>query len=269
MQVLTTALSYPFHSSFHQARAPSWRRLHGRHHEWARTEARAHNGVETVQNSYVDAGIQVAINILVQNLSPWGLGCKHPLSRVLHNLLVTYLLTEAHSGYDLPFQSHRIFPVRALLGLPHHVLQHVTAACKCSPRRHPSPQGVFGGSPRHEEHHQSGDVCFHQFFMYLDDLRGRGPRAVAPSRAQTLSLEAIEPYASPSAVAVGVGGVERVGREPMAAGVSDERGNHTQSACTQHARSMAAEPAMGPRSLPLNEIIRRTGRRAAAARRHS
>jgi len=239
MQVLTTALFYPFHSSFHQARAPSWRRLHGRHHEWARTEARAHNGVETVQNSYVDAGIQVAINILVQNLSPWGLGCKHPLSRVLHNLLVTYLLTEAHSGYDLPFQSHRIFP------------------------------GVFGGSPRHEEHHQSGDVCFHQFFMYLDDLRGRGPRAVAPPRAQTLSLEAIEPYASPSAVAVGVGGVERVGREPMAAGVSDERGNHTQSACTQHARSMVAEPAMGPRSLPLNEIIRRTGRRAAAARRHS
>lgn len=233
----------PDDGSFHQARAPWWRRLHGRHHKWARTETRAHNGVETVQNSYMDAGIQVAINILVQNLSPWGLGCKHPLSRVLHNLLVTYLLTEAHSGYDLPFQSHRVFP------------------------------GIFGGAPRHEEHHQSGDVCFHQFFVYLDDLRGRGPRAVAPTATKGVGLTnpltptrpnsnklevASEPYASLMAVAGGVGGV---GRTPMATGVPDERGNHAKLACT--------EPSMGPRSVPLNEIIRRTGRRAAAARRRS
>ena len=100
----------------------------------------AHNAVETVQNSYLDAGIQVSINILVQNISPWGY--KDPLSRALHNLMVTYLLTEAHSGYDLPFMSHRLFPV------------------------------VFGGAPRHELHHQHGNVYFHQFFMWLDDLAG-------------------------------------------------------------------------------------------------
>ena len=134
--VLYDLLFYPFHASFHSSRAPAaWRRLHGRHHQWARRETAAHNAVETVQNSYVDAGVQVAINILVQNVSPWGLAHKHPLSRLLHNLMVTYLLTESHSGYDLPFQSHRIFPA------------------------------IFGGAPRHEEHHQRGAVCFHQFFM--------------------------------------------------------------------------------------------------------
>ena len=71
----------------------------------------------------------------------------HPLSRAAHNLMVTYLLSEAHSGYDLPFQSHRLFPA------------------------------IFGGSVRHEEHHQRGSVCFHQFFKYLDDSTGAAPRA--------------------------------------------------------------------------------------------
>ena len=31
---------------------------------------------------------------------------------------------------------------------------------------------VFGGAPRHELHHQHGNVYFHQFFMWLDDLAG-------------------------------------------------------------------------------------------------
>jgi len=129
---------YPFHASFHKLRVGPWRRQHTRHHQWASKERVAHNAVETVQNSYLDSGIQVAINILVQNISPWGY--KDPLSRALHNLMVTYLLTEAHSGYDLPFMSHRLFP------------------------------RVFGGAPRHELHHQHGNVYFHQFFMWIDDL---------------------------------------------------------------------------------------------------
>jgi len=100
----------------------------------------------------------------VQNISPWGY--KDPLSRALHNLMVTYLLTEAHSGYDLPFMSHRLFP------------------------------RVFGGAPRHELHHQHGNVYFHQFFMWIDDLAGftlpaaphprggAGPTKAAPTKAE-------------------------------------------------------------------------------------
>lgn len=96
----------------------------------------------------------MAINICVQNMSPWGF--KHPLSRAFHNLIVIYLLCESHSGYDLPFQSHRVLPP------------------------------IFGGSPRHELHHRRGDICYHQFFKWIDGLRGCGPPegvALLPARA--------------------------------------------------------------------------------------
>jgi sterol desaturase/sphingolipid hydroxylase (fatty acid hydroxylase superfamily) len=134
---------YPIHLYFHMG---PLRGLHQRHHRWAQSENFAHNAVETVQNSYLDAGIQVFINICIQHLSPWGF--KHPLSRALHNMMVVYLLTESHSGYNLPFMSHRLFP------------------------------GVFGGPIRHEVHHRHGGVYFHQFFTYLDDALGH---TLAPS----------------------------------------------------------------------------------------
>jgi sterol desaturase/sphingolipid hydroxylase (fatty acid hydroxylase superfamily) len=143
-------LFYPFHLSFHRARWRRWRSHHTRHHAWGRDEAVAHNAVETVQNSYLDSGIQVFINICVQQFSTWG--HKHPLSRALHNVMVIYLLCEAHSGYDLPFMSHRVFP------------------------------GVFGGPLRHEAHHQHAGIYYHQFFCYLDDFFGFvDKRAQAPA----------------------------------------------------------------------------------------
>ena len=149
-------LFYPFHLAFHRLRLPAWRRLHSRHHRWAAGEGdgAAHNAVETVQNTYVDAGVQVFINICVQQVSFWGR--KHPLSRFLHNFMVPYLLTEAHSGYDLPFMSHRLWPA------------------------------VLGGAPRHEVHHNRGGVYFHQYFKYLDDLLGHTPEAQARKRQRQL-----------------------------------------------------------------------------------
>lgn len=92
----------------------------------------------------VCVAVQVIVNIIVQQLSPWG--SKHVLSRLLHNLVVTYLLSESHSGYDLPFMSHRVFPA------------------------------IFGGSPRHNAHHNRGDVYYQQFFMYIDDALGFTPQ---------------------------------------------------------------------------------------------
>jgi cholesterol 25-hydroxylase len=84
---------------------------------------------------------QVLVNIIVQQVSPFG-GPKHVLSRLLHNIVVTYLLCEAHSGYDLPWMSHRVFPA------------------------------VFGGSVRHNAHHNKGDCYYQQFFKYIDDAAG-------------------------------------------------------------------------------------------------
>lgn len=146
---LYDALFYPFHYSFHKLRSGQWRKLHSRHHQWGATEDAPHNAIETVQNSYVDSGVQVFINICVQQFSPWGY--KHPLSRIFHNLMVTYLLCESHSGYDLPFMSHRLFPT------------------------------VFGGAPRHEAHHQRGNVYFHQFFMWIDDALGTVQKEPLPA----------------------------------------------------------------------------------------
>ena len=58
-----------------------------------------------VNHSLVDGSMQVAANIVTLNL----LG-SHELTRILHNLVVTYLLTESHSGFDFPWMLHRVLP---------------------------------------------------------------------------------------------------------------------------------------------------------------
>ncbi|CAK9026205.1 Cholesterol 25-hydroxylase (Cholesterol 25-monooxygenase) [Durusdinium trenchii] len=98
-----------------------------------------------VNQSLEDGTMQVLINILVQNLPLFAGLPKHKMSRLLHNILVTYLLSEAHSGLDLPWSTHRLCPK------------------------------ILGGAYRHEFHHHRRDCCFHQFFCYLDDLLGYGP----------------------------------------------------------------------------------------------
>mmetsp|Transcript_15914 Transcript_15914/g.24484 ORF Transcript_15914/g.24484 Transcript_15914/m.24484 type:complete len:277 (-) Transcript_15914:35-865(-) len=129
-------LFYWIHLAFHKCKhlVP----FHKYHHVWEKGPLRAS---ETVRLSPLDAALQVAVNILVQNIQP----NKHPLTRLAHNITIIYLLVEAHSGYDFPFFTHNICPV------------------------------VFGGSIRHNIHHQRGDVYFHQFLKYLDDLFGFVP----------------------------------------------------------------------------------------------
>ena len=92
----------PIHYLMHNWKLGSVRRVHGYHHRSGTTL----NALETVQHSYIDGFLQVFVNIMVQKVSPFG-GAKHVMSRLLHNLSVTYLLSEAHSGYrDLPWMSH-------------------------------------------------------------------------------------------------------------------------------------------------------------------
>jgi len=107
-------------------------------------KARFLEAEHVVNHSLLDGALQVAVNIFVQNLPLLG-EPKHKLSRLVHNVVVTYLLTEAHAGLDLPWSSHRVFPE------------------------------LFGGALRHEVHHRLHKCCFHQFFKYLDDLLGYGP----------------------------------------------------------------------------------------------
>ncbi|GMH67576.1 hypothetical protein TrST_g12347 [Triparma strigata] len=111
---------------------------HRYHH---RTRGADIQPVETVQHGYLDGAAQVVVNVLVQQVSPFGLGGKHFLSRLLHNVIVTYLLTESHSGLDERWMTHRLYP------------------------------SIFGGAKRHKLHHERGEGFYQQFFMYLDDWR--------------------------------------------------------------------------------------------------
>jgi sterol desaturase/sphingolipid hydroxylase (fatty acid hydroxylase superfamily) len=128
----------PIHYLMHNWKVGSVRRVHGYHHRSGKTL----NALETVQHSFIDGFLQVFVNIMVQKISPFG-GAKHVMSRLLHNLSVTYLLSESHSGYrDLPWMSHNLFPE------------------------------IFGGAPRHEAHHHNGRVYYQQYFKYIDDFFG-------------------------------------------------------------------------------------------------
>ena len=143
---------FPVHYLMHRKEIGKMRRIHGYHH---RSGAQTMNALETVQHSYIDGFLQVFVNIMVQHVSPFG-GAKHVFSKLLHNLAVTFLLSEAHSGYDLPWMSHNIYPE------------------------------IFGGSPRHERHHANGKVYYQQYFTYLDDFLGftEDDELIPPSRVQ-------------------------------------------------------------------------------------
>ena len=99
------------------------RYVHASHHRQDQLNAR-----EVVHHSLSDGALQVAANILALKL----LGL-HPLARAAHNIVVTYLLTESHAGYDMPWMLHNVVPC-----------------------------GILGGPPRHEAHHRYGTVYYHQ-----------------------------------------------------------------------------------------------------------
>jgi sterol desaturase/sphingolipid hydroxylase (fatty acid hydroxylase superfamily) len=64
-----------------------------------------------VNHSLTDGSMQVLTNIITLNLLQ-----SHPLTRILHNIFITFLLTETHSGFDFPWMLHNVIPAR-ILGL--------------------------------------------------------------------------------------------------------------------------------------------------------
>lgn len=100
---------------------------------------------EVQHHSLVDGSLQVIVNIIVQNISLYGwlfnnLNIKkHFLSRLCHNIIITYMLTESHAGYNGFWCLHNVFPY------------------------------FIGGAARHEIHHNIGNKYYQPFFMYLDD----------------------------------------------------------------------------------------------------
>lgn len=58
------------------------------------------------------------------SVNPLLLGC-HPLTEMLFYVLNIWLSVEDHSGYDLPWSTHRLVPFGLYGGAPHHDLHHL------------------------------------------------------------------------------------------------------------------------------------------------
>uniref|UniRef100_A0A7S3YMJ6 Fatty acid hydroxylase domain-containing protein n=1 Tax=Heterosigma akashiwo TaxID=2829 RepID=A0A7S3YMJ6_HETAK len=114
-----------------------YRKVHAVHHTHPAVRA-----CDAVRHTAADGGADVACSILALNL--YG---AHPLARSLHNVVLTYLLTELHAGYDAPWMLHRL-----------------------------APAGLLGGPPRHDHHHKYGHLYMQKFGTYLDWLCGFVPR---------------------------------------------------------------------------------------------
>lgn len=86
---LYDAIFFVLHVAMHHVKG--LQRFHRFHHD--------HKSVEcgdTLRHSLVDGTLQVAVNILVQQWTPWGT-VRTRLARVLHNVLVVWMLVESHT----------------------------------------------------------------------------------------------------------------------------------------------------------------------------
>ena len=175
--VLYDLLFYPIHVAMHHAPSKTVKKAHVYHHSYRDTL----NAVETVQHSYADGFMQVFVNIIVQQISPFP-GGKHPLSRIVHNVVVTYLLTESHSVSDALFL-HFLFLFFFVPATRTADAASLRQSSHHQSSNHPIIQGydfpfmthnlfpkVFGGSIRHNAHHADGKRYYQQYFKYLDDF---------------------------------------------------------------------------------------------------
>jgi sterol desaturase/sphingolipid hydroxylase (fatty acid hydroxylase superfamily) len=78
---------------------PWLRRVHARHHDSPEDLLEAR---DVLRHSIFDGSLQVMCNILAQQRTPWGY-MKSRLARLIHNVVVTWMLTESHTSSDIPY----------------------------------------------------------------------------------------------------------------------------------------------------------------------
>lgn len=110
-----------------------YKTVHAKHHQ--EPEVRAG---DVVRLSMVEEVLEVGFSIIALNL----LGA-HPISRSIYNLIITFLLTELHCGFDFPWTPQNVVPF-----------------------------GLATGSRRHHFHHRNGKHYYQKFFFHVDRLFG-------------------------------------------------------------------------------------------------
>lgn len=129
--ILYDAIFFVIHWLMHNVRC--LHPFHRRHHHTPKTiEAR-----DVLRHSLVDGTLQVLCNIFVQQKNHLG-DPKSRLARLIHNIVVTWMLTESHTATPEPNLFRRCF-----VGVRDHRLHHL------------------GLKAKHRESYQ-------QFFGYLD-----------------------------------------------------------------------------------------------------
>ena len=118
--------------------------VHAKHHREPVVRAR-----DTVRLSAVEETLDVLCSVAALNM----LGA-HPLSRMLYDIVIVFLLCELHSGWDLPWQLQNLVPF-----------------------------GVCGGSVRHTLHHTDGSSYYQKFFTYIDNVHLAVTRSDAAAAA--------------------------------------------------------------------------------------
>lgn len=128
--VLYDALFFILHFGMHKCRALHALSSHATHHRLdGSLRAR-----DVLNHGAVDGLLQVMTNILVQRRTPWG-STKSRLARAVHNIVVTWCLTESHTS---------------------------TERLKVARR-------FMRGVRLHRCHHLKNSSHYQQFFSYLDD----------------------------------------------------------------------------------------------------
>ena len=107
--------------------------VHSKHH--INTEVRAS---DIVRLSFVEEIVDVGISILALNYLK-----AHPVSRTIYNIIITFLLTELHSGFNFPWTPQNVIPF-----------------------------GLATGSKGHHYHHRNGEKYYQKFFCHVDRLFG-------------------------------------------------------------------------------------------------
>lgn len=134
--VFYDALFFCVHMAMHEI--PCLKHIHFRHHHVVDHKLEAS---DVLRHSILDGSLQVLCNILVQERNVWNGSHKTLLARLLHNVVVTWMLTESHAACPSPS-----FWRRWCKGVRLHRSHHLGTKNKKYPR-------------------------YQQFFGYLDDAR--------------------------------------------------------------------------------------------------
>jgi sterol desaturase/sphingolipid hydroxylase (fatty acid hydroxylase superfamily) len=143
---------------------------------------------DTLNHDLMDGSLQVAVNIVVQQYTlvaflSWGWNCcgerlllsspspvvaglccmlpKSKLARILHNIIVTWLLVESHTSSPTPYVWRRW-----CIGVKEHYWHHVGTA--------PSSSSVSSNGSRSISEPKRKIRRHQQFFGYLDEWRDQG-----------------------------------------------------------------------------------------------